>query len=82
VAAPTILRSIISSSDLPSSRNTSSVCSANCGARRLCARAGQEVGDEHVGRADQFVEQRTSLYWYFRKKDDLLNAMTDIAVDG
>jgi len=23
----------------------------------------------------------TSLYWYFRKKDDLLNAMTDIAVD-
>jgi len=49
---------------------------------RGLARAGQEVGDEHVGRADQFVEQRTSLYWYFRKKDDLLNAMTDIAVDG
>jgi len=49
---------------------------------RSLARAGQEVGDEHVGRADQFVEQRTSLYWYFRKKDDLLNAMTDIAVDG
>jgi AcrR family transcriptional regulator len=23
----------------------------------------------------------TSIYWYFRKKDDLLNAMTDIAVD-
>ena len=23
----------------------------------------------------------TSIYWYFRKKDDLLNAMTDVAVD-
>src|SRR5258708_19848214 len=23
----------------------------------------------------------TSIYWYFRKKDDLLNAMTDGAVD-
>src|SRR5262249_56757193 len=23
----------------------------------------------------------TSLYWYFRKKEDLLNAMTDVAVD-
>jgi AcrR family transcriptional regulator len=24
----------------------------------------------------------TSIYWYFRKKDDLLNAMTDVAVDA
>jgi AcrR family transcriptional regulator len=24
----------------------------------------------------------TSIYWYFRKKEDLLNAMTDIAVDN
>src|SRR3982074_2607900 len=23
----------------------------------------------------------TSIYWYFRKKDDLLNAMTDVAVE-
>jgi AcrR family transcriptional regulator len=23
----------------------------------------------------------TSIYWYFRKKDDLLNAMTDVAID-
>src|SRR5216683_7527058 len=23
----------------------------------------------------------TSIYWYFRKKEDLLNAMTDVAVD-
>jgi AcrR family transcriptional regulator len=24
----------------------------------------------------------TSIYWYFRKKEDLLNAMTDVAVDA
>jgi AcrR family transcriptional regulator len=24
----------------------------------------------------------TSIYWYFRKKDDLLNAMTDVALDA